>query len=261
MHCKAYHLHVTAPSSCRLNSTFVACRLLGVAILMASSLYMYVYHFCEISASGLRHYCFVNSIPFTMKMYVFGRYIRLLISLNHETHLCFQKSTLWKISLLGMNKIRKTPAGSDCPIVLSEEFIKIDDDNVYKTPIMAGKDILEFVQSSKNIIEADENEMKNAAPVPTSSEIRNVMKSNRSYIDAHFNGEMNNKMDDIEQFVHNLILKKNNAKENIRLFSKTPINVLFFKKFENFALPFFKFFVDVFVSLIFIKYIHIYISM
>ncbi|KFM70311.1 hypothetical protein X975_18700, partial [Stegodyphus mimosarum] len=45
---------------------------------------------------------------------------------------------------------------------------------------MADKDILEFVQSSKNIIDADsndENEMNNAGPVPTSSEMKNVMKS------------------------------------------------------------------------------------
>ncbi|GFX98184.1 adhesion G protein-coupled receptor B2 [Trichonephila clavipes] len=46
---------------------------------------------------------------------------------------------------------------------------------------MADKGILELVQSSKNIIEADsdtENEMNNAAPVPTSSEMRNTMKNN-----------------------------------------------------------------------------------
>ncbi|GFY30601.1 hypothetical protein TNCV_3117631 [Trichonephila clavipes] len=44
---------------------------------------------------------------------------------------------------------------------------------------MADKDILEFVQNSKNIIDADsddENEMINAAPVPTSFEMRNVMR-------------------------------------------------------------------------------------
>ncbi|GFT96001.1 uncharacterized protein TNCV_312971 [Trichonephila clavipes] len=55
-----------------------------------------------------------------------------------------------------MNKIRKTPAVLDCPIVLSEEFIAIDDDNVCMySPIMSNKDILEFVQSSKNIIDGD----------------------------------------------------------------------------------------------------------
>ncbi|GFV95535.1 hypothetical protein TNCV_4575361 [Trichonephila clavipes] len=45
---------------------------------------------------------------------------------------------------------------------------------------MADRDILEFVQSSKNIINADsgdENEMNNAVHVPTSSELRNIMKS------------------------------------------------------------------------------------
>ncbi|GFX05545.1 hypothetical protein TNCV_3434491 [Trichonephila clavipes] len=76
-----------------------------------------------------------------------------------------------------------------------------DDDNMCIAPIMADKDILEFVQSSKNIIDTDsddENETNNAAPVLTSSEIRNVMKSMRSYLDAHFNGEMNNKMNNIE---------------------------------------------------------------
>ncbi|GFT78093.1 hypothetical protein TNCV_2820871 [Trichonephila clavipes] len=97
----------------------------------------------------------------------------------------------------------KTLTESDGPIVLSEEFIPVDDDNVRTAPIMANKYTLEFVQSSKNIIDADsddENEMKNAVPVPILSEMRNVMKSMRSYIDAHSNGEMNNKMDEIGFF-------------------------------------------------------------
>ncbi|GFW69469.1 hypothetical protein TNCV_488181 [Trichonephila clavipes] len=69
----------------------------------------------------------------------------------------------------GMNKIRKTPDGLDFPIVLSEEFIIVDDDNSCAAPIMADKDILEFVQSSKNIIDTDsENEMNNAVSVPMS---------------------------------------------------------------------------------------------
>ncbi|GFS76248.1 hypothetical protein TNCV_4667901 [Trichonephila clavipes] len=70
----------------------------------------------------------------------------------------------------------------DCPIVLSEDFVAVDDDNVYSPKY--GKDILEFVQCSKNITEADsedENEMNNAAPVPTSSEMRNVMKNMRLF--------------------------------------------------------------------------------
>ncbi|GFV32384.1 hypothetical protein TNCV_1676701 [Trichonephila clavipes] len=50
------------------------------------------------------------------------------------------------------------------------------------------KCILELVQSSKHVVDADsddENE-NNATPVPTSSEIMNIMKSMRSYVEAHF---------------------------------------------------------------------------
>ncbi|GFV40419.1 hypothetical protein TNCV_2535871 [Trichonephila clavipes] len=103
-----------------------------------------------------------------------------------------------------MNKIRKTPVVLDCPIVLSEECIAIDDDIVCTFPIMSDKDILEFVQSSKNIIDPNsdaENEMNNAAPVPTSFEIMNIIKSMLCILDTHFNGEMYIKMDDIEQFL------------------------------------------------------------
>ncbi|GFT62849.1 uncharacterized protein TNCV_1606751 [Trichonephila clavipes] len=62
---------------------------------------------------------------------------------------------------------------------------------------------------SKNFIDADsddENDMNNAAPVPTSSEMKHIMKTMRSYLDAHSNGEMN----DIEQFD----AEKDNAKKN-----------------------------------------------
>ncbi|GFV62725.1 transposable element Tcb1 transposase [Trichonephila clavipes] len=52
---------------------------------------------------------------------------------------------------------------------------------------MPDKDIWEFVQIGKKISllqdSDDENEMRNAAPDPTSSEIRNIMKSIRSYLD------------------------------------------------------------------------------
>ncbi|GFT29662.1 hypothetical protein TNCV_4890881 [Trichonephila clavipes] len=101
----------------------------------------------------------------------------------------------------GNEQNAENTSGLDSHIVLLEEFISVDDDNICTVPIMADKDILEFVQSSKNIIDTnydDENEMNNAAPVPTSSEMRNVMKSKSSYIVAHSNGEMNNKMDDNE---------------------------------------------------------------
>ncbi|GFV37518.1 hypothetical protein TNCV_127291 [Trichonephila clavipes] len=93
-----------------------------------------------------------------------------------------------------ISKIRKTPIPLACPILLSKELMAVDD-NVCTDPIIADKDILEFVQSSKDIIAADcddENEMNNAAYVPITSEMRNVMK------DSHSNGEINNKMDDIE---------------------------------------------------------------
>ncbi|GFU79125.1 hypothetical protein TNCV_2136481 [Trichonephila clavipes] len=66
--------------------------------------------------------------------------------------------------------------------------------------------------SSKNIIDADsvdENEMNIVDPVPTFSEMRNIMKSTRSYLDAHSNSEMNNKMGNVEQFD----AKKDNAKK------------------------------------------------
>ncbi|GFU26924.1 hypothetical protein TNCV_1672221 [Trichonephila clavipes] len=79
-----------------------------------------------------------------------------------------------------MNKIQKTPAELDCPIVLWEQFFAIGDDTVCTTPIMADEDILEFIENSKNIVDADsddENEMDNAAPLPMSSEMRNIMKS------------------------------------------------------------------------------------
>ncbi|GFU58935.1 hypothetical protein TNCV_4732151 [Trichonephila clavipes] len=57
----------------------------------------------------------------------------------------------------------------DCPTVSSKEFIVSDDDNVYIILITAEKDIFEFVQSSKNIIDAysdDVTEMSKAAYVP-----------------------------------------------------------------------------------------------
>ncbi|GFT56487.1 hypothetical protein TNCV_2334461 [Trichonephila clavipes] len=90
----------------------------------------------------------------------------------------------------------------DCPTASSEKFVAVDGDTRRITPIMADKDILEFVQSSKNIINADsedENEMNNAVPIPTSSNMRNDRKSKCSCLYVHSNGGMNNKMKDIEQ--------------------------------------------------------------
>ncbi|GFW90381.1 hypothetical protein TNCV_3509291 [Trichonephila clavipes] len=63
----------------------------------------------------------------------------------------------------------------DCPTASSEEFLAVHEDIMYYTaPMMADKDICEFVQSSKNIIDADsddENEINNADPLFTSSVI------------------------------------------------------------------------------------------
>ncbi|GFU89475.1 transposable element Tcb2 transposase [Trichonephila clavipes] len=65
------------------------------------------------------------------------------------------------------------------------------------------------VRSSKKYHDADsddENKMNNPASVPTSSEMSIIMKSMRSYLDARSSGEMNNKVDDIVQFVDYLML-------------------------------------------------------
>ncbi|GFV48349.1 uncharacterized protein TNCV_2479141 [Trichonephila clavipes] len=64
------------------------------------------------------------------------------------------------------------------PAVPSKKFVGVDN-TAFIAPMMTEKDILEFVQSSKNIMNADssdENEMTNAAPVSTSSEMRNNIK-------------------------------------------------------------------------------------
>ncbi|GFU36506.1 hypothetical protein TNCV_796101 [Trichonephila clavipes] len=89
----------------------------------------------------------------------------------------------------------------DCPSVPSEELVALDDDNLFTAPIMVDKDILEFDQSSKNIIDADpndENEINKTALDPISSKMRNIEKSMPSYLDAHSSGEMNNKRDNIK---------------------------------------------------------------
>ncbi|GFV90811.1 hypothetical protein TNCV_2323801 [Trichonephila clavipes] len=79
-----------------------------------------------------------------------------------------------------MNKIRKTATGVDCPIILSEEFITVDEDNALTAPIMTDKDILKFVQSSINIIDADsDDENKSSCPRIIQNEARM-----RSYLDT-----------------------------------------------------------------------------
>ncbi|PRD20751.1 UNVERIFIED_CONTAM: hypothetical protein NCL1_53732 [Trichonephila clavipes] len=56
--------------------------------------------------------------------------------------------------------------------------------------LIAGEDDYGLFKAQKNIIQADsddKNEMNKAAPVPTSFEMRNIMKNVFIYLDAHFN--------------------------------------------------------------------------
>ncbi|GFS98584.1 SCAN domain-containing protein 3 [Trichonephila clavipes] len=65
----------------------------------------------------------------------------------------------------------------DCFTISLEDFVVVDDDIVYTVPTMPDKDILKLVESSKNIVVADsdnENERNSAAPVPVSTEMRNI---------------------------------------------------------------------------------------
>ncbi|GFW30173.1 hypothetical protein TNCV_1054841 [Trichonephila clavipes] len=80
----------------------------------------------------------------------------------------------------------------DWSTVSPEEFVEVDDANVCTAPVMTDKHILEFVQSAKNIFDADsysEKEINNAVPVPTPWEMRNIVKSIRSYLNAYSNDE------------------------------------------------------------------------
>ncbi|GFX40041.1 hypothetical protein TNCV_2273241 [Trichonephila clavipes] len=83
------------------------------------------------------------------------------------------------MSLLGMNKIRKTPDGLDCSTGSSEEFVAVDDDNVCTAQLWQRKKFCSFFKAKKNTIDTDsddENEMNNAASIPTSSAMRNILK-------------------------------------------------------------------------------------
>ncbi|GFV37046.1 hypothetical protein TNCV_2381931 [Trichonephila clavipes] len=110
-----------------------------------------------------------------------------------------------------MSKIRKTPARLDFPTVSSEEFVAVHDDNTHTASIMADKDILAMVQSSKNTIDADfdyTNEMSNVAHVPTLFEMRRIIKSVFSYLDNHSSSEMISAIDNIQKFADNSMLKE-----------------------------------------------------
>ncbi|GFU17134.1 hypothetical protein TNCV_1853881 [Trichonephila clavipes] len=98
----------------------------------------------------------------------------------------------------------KVSALLDCLTVSSEEFVTVDDrgvtgprkfsvtplvddDNVCTSSVMADRHFGVFSKLKKCLIHADsndENEMNNAAPVPTSPELRSIMKSICNYLDG-----------------------------------------------------------------------------
>ncbi|GFX79735.1 hypothetical protein TNCV_2746541 [Trichonephila clavipes] len=92
-----------------------------------------------------------------------------------------------------------------------------------------GKGILEFVQSSECITDAhsdDDNKMNSIASALISSEMRILTKSIRNYLDTHSSGKMNNTIDDIEQFVDNLMLNKfQNAVAALKTKCRSQLNV------------------------------------
>ncbi|GFU79122.1 hypothetical protein TNCV_2136451 [Trichonephila clavipes] len=107
-----------------------------------------------------------------------------------------------------MNKVRNTPVEVsevsvflDCPTVSSEEFLAVHEDIMYySAPMMADKDIFEFVQSSNILLmQIPTTKMKLIMQILYFHAIRHHEKY-RSNLDAHSNSEMNNKMDDIEKF-------------------------------------------------------------
>ncbi|GFU93288.1 hypothetical protein TNCV_1860191 [Trichonephila clavipes] len=118
-----------------------------------------------------------------------------------------------------MNEIRKTLVGLDYATVLPEEFVVVDDDNVYTEAIKADRDILEFIQSSENIMDADsddEYEVTNASPFG-SSDMRNISKSVCNYLYVPSSGEMNNKMERHGKICCEFDTKEHNAKKTTRL--------------------------------------------
>ncbi|GFX24117.1 hypothetical protein TNCV_2436101 [Trichonephila clavipes] len=97
-----------------------------------------------------------------------------------------------------MNKILKTPATQVHHRKNSLQYMMI----MYVKPQLYGRQRhFEVCSKLKYIIDAYsnvKNEMNNVAPVPTSSEMRNIMESMLSSLDAHSDDEMNCKVGDIE---------------------------------------------------------------
>lgn len=70
-----------------------------------------------------------------------------------------------------------------CPTASLEEFV-VDYDNLCTAPIMAGKDILEIVQSSKDAIDVDsdeefDNEVNIAVPILSTLKMRNTQVAHK----------------------------------------------------------------------------------
>lgn len=119
----------------------------------------------------------------------------------------------------------KATALLDCPTLSLNEYVAVDDD-VCTAPIMTEKEIVEIVQNPNDSTYVDsddesENGISDAVPVPSTSEMRKIIKSMRSYLNAQSNGEMDKMMDNLEQFVDNLVLKRTFQKQISDFFPKT----------------------------------------
>ncbi|GFV33226.1 hypothetical protein TNCV_4635151 [Trichonephila clavipes] len=145
--------------------------------------------------------------PSTLRDQEVGREIFQVLGFytkRHRMYKEFRRLPWMELMIGGKALYQNILTGLDCLVVLLEEFIAVDDDNICTSPILADKDILEFVESSKNIIDADsndENKINIAASISTSSKMRLFMKSISSYLDTHSNGDVNKKIDDIEPFL------------------------------------------------------------
>lgn len=118
----------------------------------------------------------------------------------------------------------KVSALLDCPTLSLNEYVAVDD-NVCTAPIMTQKEIVEIVQNPNDSTYVDsddesENGISDAVPVPSTSEMRKIIKSMRSYLNAQSNGEMDKTMDDLEQFVDNVVLKRTFQKKISEFFPK-----------------------------------------
>jgi len=90
---------------------------------------------------------------------------------------------------------------------------------------MTEKEIMEIVQNQNDSTYVDsdnesENGISDAVPVPSTSEMRKIIKSMRRYLNAQSNGEMDKTMDDLEQFVDNVVLKRTFQKKISDFFPK-----------------------------------------